>query len=189
MTEPTVTDDGFVIVTNTKGRNSGKLVAQSLLTDMSVSVFGDGNGAEYTIQSTIFKPASYDPNDPDYRIEFSPKHPSRTDLLLGIMYVTDADNTDECIRAQEISTDKLAGALILGKAILFAKDRELISSATAIDIPTAESETECYISGLDSREWRITCDGCDLGVYTPNADDGLLIFTTHGGKITITPVL
>ena len=189
MTEPTVTDDGFVIVTNTKGGNSGKLVAQTLLTDTSVSVFGDGNGAEYTIQSTIFKPASYDPHDPDYRIEFSPKHPSRTDLLLGIMYVTDADNTDECIRAQEISTDKLAGALILGKAILFAKDRELISSEIAVDIPTAESETECYVSGLDSREWRITCDGCDLGVYTPNADDGLLIFTTRGGKITVTPVL
>lgn len=188
MTAPDVTDDGFVVITNTKDGNSGRLVAQSLVTDMSVAVFGDGNGAEYTIQDTVFKPASYNPDDPDYRIELSPKNPAKTDLMLTVMYVTDAHNSESFIKAQDISTEELCGAFIFGKAILFAKGNEAIASDFTVALPRGDCDTECYVAGLAGGKWQITAGTDDLGVYDVKSDEGVLTFTTRGENITIRPI-
>ena len=180
---PTVTDDGYVIITNTKDGNNGKLVAQSLLTDMSVSVFGDGNGAEYTIQDTVFKPRSYDYDDPDYRIELSPKRASETDLLLTVMYVTDADNEAEPIKAVEINTDKLCGALILDRVTLFAKDREPIREAFTVELPDATGDVDVYVAGVYAGLWQIGDRTVEV-----REGEGILSFTTKDSKISVTPI-
>ena len=180
---PTVTDDGFVIITNTKNGNNGKLVAQSLLTDMSVSVFGDGNGAEYTIQDTVFKPRSYDYDDPDYRIELSPKRASETDLLLTVMYVTDADNEAEPIRATEINTDRLCGALILDRATLFAKDREPMCESFTIELPEGSKKVDVYVAGVKEGLWQIGDSALEV-----KTGEGILHFTTADRKISVTPI-
>ena len=155
---------------------------------MSVAVFGDGNGAEYTIQDTVFKPASYNPDDPDYRIELSPKNPAKTDLMLTVMYVTDAHNNDGCIKAQDISTEELCGAFIFGKAILFAKGNEAIASDFTISLPGGDCDTECYVAGLAGGKWQLTAGTDDLGVYDVKSDEGVLTFTTCGENITIRPI-
>ena len=183
VSEPTVTDDGFVIITNTKDNNNGKLVAQSLLTDMSVTVFGDGNGAEYTIQDTVFKPRSYNPNDPDYRIELSVKSPGKTDLIMTVMYVTDADNGSAPVRAKEIDSENVAGALIFGKALLFAKEKDTLSGKFAFDIPTLENTTDCYIAGVAPGKWQINCDGTYLHTIDVKEGENIMTFTAQGGKI------
>ena len=115
MTAPVVTDEGYIIITNTKDGNSGKLVAQTLLTDTACTVYGDGNGEEYTINGKSYKPDSYDVNDPDYRIEISPALPSLTDRIITLAYVTDAADNTTPIKATEIRTDKLVGASVLGQ--------------------------------------------------------------------------
>ena len=180
---PTVTDDGFVIITNTKDGNNGRLVAQSLLTDMSVSVFGDGNGAEYTIQDTVFKPRSYDYSDPDYRIELSPKSPSKTDLILTVMYVTDADNSESPVKATDISTDTLAGACLFGRAILFGKSPELIKESFEIDIPKACGKVDVLVAGVAHGKWQV-----GEKIVEVKSDEGILSFTTTESHTVITPI-
>ena len=187
VVEPTLTDDGFVIITNTKDGCSGKLVAQSLITDMSVTVFGDGNGAEYTICDTVFKPRSYNPSDPDYRIELSPKHSDKTDILLTVMYVTDAENSAAPIKADEINTDRIAGALILGKALLFSKDIAPLDSEEFFDI-IADGETECYVAGVKAGEWLVQRPDSGTVKVTVNDTEGILRFTTVSGTTLIKPV-
>ena len=180
---PTVTDDGFVIITNTKGENNGKLVAQSLLTDMSVSVFGDGNGAEYTIQDTVFKPRSYDYSDPDYRIELSPKSPSETDLILTVMYVTDADNGETPVKAADISTEKLVGALLFDRALLFARDKELLSESFTVELPCVSKSIGVTVAGVRAGKWQIGDT-----VLEVKEGEGILSFTTAESHTVITPI-
>ena len=188
MTEPTVTDDGFVVITNTKDGNCGKLVAQPLLTDMSVSVFGDGNGAEYTIQSTIFKPASYNPDDPDYRIEFSPKHPNKADLIINVMYVTDANNDTELIKAQSIETNELVGASILGQALLFNKSSEELTRGFSVYLENSDSITDCYIAGVATGIWQIKCGERFAYTCEVREGEGVLHLTSIDNDIKVTPL-
>ena len=101
---------------------------------MSCTVFGDGDGSEYTVNETVFKPRSYRSDDPDYRIELSPKKASKKDLILTVMYVTDADNTSPVIRAEQINTDELAGALILDRALLFNKSKEKLDKEFTFNV-------------------------------------------------------
>ena len=180
---PTVSDDGTVIITNVKDGNNGKLVAQSLLTDMTVSVFGDGNGAEYTIQDTVFKPRSYSYDDPDYRIELSPKHPNATDLLFTLMYVTDADNGETPVKATDISTDVLAGALLFDRALMFVKSKDRLANSFEVKLPDTSGKVDVYVAGIECGTWR-TSDGQELPVKD---GEGILSFTTNAHHITVTP--
>ena len=185
MCAPSVTECGDVLITNTKDGNSGKLVAQSLITDMSCTVFGDGDGSEYTVNETVFKPRSYRSDDPDYRIELSPKKASKKDLILTVMYVTDADNTSPVIRAEEINTDELAGALILDRALLFNKSKEKLDKEFTFNLNTSV-KTLVYITGVGRGEWEIK-DGNEAVTKTVKDSEGVLSFSTHGGMITVSP--
>ena len=180
---PTVSDDGTVIITNVKDGNNGKLVAQSLLTDMTVSVFGDGNGAEYTIQDTVFKPRSYNYDDPDYRIELSPKHPNATDLIFTLMYVTDADNGETPVKATDISTDVLAGALLFDRALMFVKSKDRLADSFEVKLPDTSGKVDVYVAGIECGTWQ-TSDGQEL---TVKDGEGILSFTTNAHHIAVTP--
>ena len=183
QSEPAV-KDGYVIITNTKDENNGKLVAQSLITDMNVTVFGDGNGAEYTITDTVFKPRSYRTDDPDYRIELTPKEANKTDLILTAMYVTNADNTAQEVKAEEISTELIAGALLLGRALLFNKRSEPLSGEVSFDIPT-DGNTLCYLAGVCDGEWQVYQDGVFTATAKSNDGEGIISFRAEKGKITL----
>ena len=182
VSEPTLTDN-FVVITNTKDGKGGKLVAQSLHTDTYCTVFGDGNGAEYTINETVFKPRSYRTEDPDYRIELSPKAANKTDRLLTVMYVTDADNDAPAIKAQEIETDELLGASILDRVLLFPKEREL-PDTLAVNLETDKTLTY-YVAGVKCGKWQISLDGQPFTEATVEEGEGILSFSAPGGKISL----
>ena len=184
---PELTDDGCVIITNVKDNNSGKLVTQSLITDMSCTVFGDGNGEEYTINETVFKPKRYTPDEADWRIELSPVIPQSTDRMLTVMYVTDASNTDGVIKAKEISTEKLAGTLIKDRAILFAKEKERLYCECSFDLCNGGAK-DCYVCHVRGGAWRVLADGETVGEFNVSEDEGILAFSTKAGRITISPV-
>ena len=183
-TEPAVTDDGFVIITNTKDGNSGKLVAQSLVTPMDVRVFGDRNGAEYTIQDTIFKPRSYNYDDPDYRIEFSPKSPFATDHILTVMYVTDAANDAPPIKAKEIRTDELFGASILGQVLLFGKDKGALSGKFSFNTE-GDGELQYSVAGVSSGKWTVLANGKQVITLDVSDEEGILYFSAPAGEISV----
>ena len=186
MTKPEITD-GYVVIKNTKDSNNGKLVAQSLHTKMDARVWGDGNGEEYTINETVFKPRSYNTSDPDYRVELSPANPEKTDRLLTVIYVADATDNSPLIKAEEIETEELIGAYILGRALLFAKDKERLSGSLTVNL-SADGLTDYYISGVSSGEWSVSINGKPIATSIVKDGEGILTFTAPSGKITITKI-
>ncbi len=183
---PEVTDEGYVIITNTKDSNSGKLVAQSLITDMTCTVYGDGNGAEYTVNGEVYKTSNYDPNDPDYRIELSPTYESKTDHLLTVMYVTDASNNAAPIKAEEIQTAHLAGAVILNRVMLFAKNPGTLDTELSV-VVNGEGEFDYYFAGVAAGTWNVSVNGKTVETVEVAAGEGILTFTASAGNVTVTP--
>ena len=184
MTKPEITNDGYVIITNTKDKNSGKLVAKAMHTDTCATVYGDGDGAEYDIGGISYKPSSYDPNDPDYRIEISPKNEAETDRILTLMYVTDAENTAPVLNFEPIETPELMGAQILDRVLLFAKDKGLLGDTLTLSLDTDKPLTY-YVAGVKSGKWQISLDEKPYTTAYVNDGDGILSFSAPIGKITI----
>ena len=184
MTKPEITNDGYVIITNTKDKNSGKLVAKAMHTDTCATVYGDGDGSEYDIGGISYKPSSYDPNDPDYRIEISPKNEAETDRILTLMYVTDAENTAPVLNSEPIETPELMGAQILDRVLLFAKDKGLLGDTLTLSLDTDKPLTY-YVAGVKSGKWQISLDEKPYTTAYVNDGDGILSFSAPIGKITI----
>ena len=183
---PEVTDDGYVIITNTKGGNSGKLVAQSLITDTVCTVYGDGHGAEYTINGEVYKPDGYSTANSDYRIELSPAKETKTDHLLTVMYVTDASNNAAPIKAEEVQTAHLAGAVILNRVILFAKNPGVLNTELSV-VVNGEGEFDYYLGGVAAGNWIVSVNGKAVQTVTVAEGEGILTFTASAGNVTVTP--
>lgn len=178
-TKPEVTSDGYVIVKN----GGGKLVSQSLITDMKATVNG-GNGAEYTFNGTVYKPSNYDSSNPEYRIDLNPVKANKTDRMLTLMYVTDATNSAAPVKAKEINTDTLAGAEIFNRAILFAKEQGELTGTHSFKL---SGDAECYIGGVKAGKWQVTSGGKTETVTVQNGE-GLLTFTASAGTVEVSYV-
>ena len=184
MTPPVVTDDGFIIISNTKENNNGKLIAQTLLTDMKATVYGDGNGAEYTINGKCHRPPNYDPSDPDYRIDLCPALPSLTDRILTVMYVADAKNNSSLIKAKEIKTKDLVGASILGQVLLFNKNKKPLSGEYSFTA-SGNSELSYYIAGVAGGSWQVSVNGKTIATVKVAEGNGILSFRAPAVNLTI----
>jgi hypothetical protein len=184
QTAPVLTDDGFIIITNTKENNSGKLVVRTLHTDMIATVLGDGNGEEYTIGDKVYKPGSYNPDDPDYRIDICPAAESKTDRILTLMYVTDAENESAPITPLEIKSEKLLGASVLGQALLFPKDEKILTENLSFTTE-GEGELHYYVMGVSDGEWTAEVNGIVVTKALVKDNEGILTFTAPAGKINL----
>ncbi len=180
QTAPKVTGDGFISIIN----GNGKLVAQSLATEMKCTVYGDGKGAEYTIGSKIYKPDSYNTNDPDYRIELSPANESLTDRMLTLYYVTDASDASPCVKAEEIITEKLIGAKIFDRVLLFAKDKGELRDKLTFSV-SGDGEFEYYAAGIAAGTWVVSVNGTAYTTVEVTDGEGILNFRAVAGNITI----
>jgi heparin/heparan-sulfate lyase len=184
QTAPVLTDDGFIIITNTKENNSGKLVVRTLHTDMTATVLGNGNGEEYTIGDKVYKPGSYNPDDPDYRIDLCPATESKTDRILTLMYVTDAENESAPITPLEIKSEKLLGASVLGQALLFPKDEKILTENLSFTTE-GEGELHYYVMGVSDGEWTAEVNGIAVTKALVKDNEGILTFTAPAGKINL----
>ncbi len=213
--EPTETSDGFIIVTNTKGSNNGKLVLQNVGYDADYVIWG-GEGREFWIPGfdengysleAGFNASLNESDEADEstlaeygwgRVEISPAKGTeqKTNHILTVMYVTDADSNAANIKAKDLCTDTLSGTEIFGKAVFFPKNEKLLSSAVSFTLDS--SADTCYIAGVDDGTWTIKKDGNIIKTVTVaggryiNGDyaDGEHIITfaaTGAGTYTITP--
>ena len=188
--EPTVTKDGFVIIANTKGNNNGKLVVQNLLEEVEYTLIG-GEGKEFWLSDTLGN-ADVDTSGvagslAEYgwgRLEISPKKADLTDHILTVMYVTDGDNEAAPIKAVDISSDKLAGSMLLGKAMLFPKNEKLLDAQADF---TIKNSAECFVVGVSAGAWTIM--NGDKVIDTVMVEEGvnLITFTAEAGKYTVKP--
>ncbi len=188
--EPTVTDDGFAIVTNTKGTNSGKLVVQSCITDTEMTVIG-GEGQQYMVNGKNY------PNEKETasavgefgwgRIEISPAKAAQTDRMVTVMYVTDAKNEAAPVKAVELESDDLVGALIFDCAMLFPKEQGRVEKALSFTV-SGDGEIDYYLADIHAGTWSVSVNGKKIGEYKVTREGGVLSFAAEAGNITVTPV-
>ena len=175
--EPTITDDGFAIITN----GDGKLVVQSVMADTEYTVIG-GEGKEFWIPG-VDENGNYSLEDgrniptniksfpgslEEYgwgRIEISPAEEEKTSYMLTVMYVTDTQNNSVPTRADDISSDNLAESSF-----------------------TLGSGGECFVTGVGEGKWNIMCG--DTLVTTAEVAEGTNMLTfdaAAAGTYTLTP--
>ncbi len=186
--------DNYAIITN----GGGKLVVQSVGYDTEYTVVG-GDGYEwwipyadenenYSLEAGKNLVPSREPSDiSEYgwgRIEISPKEAAETNYMLTVMYVTDASNNKTPVKAQNIASESLAGAEILGKAVLFPKEVGLLETAASF---TLANSGECFVAGVKEGAWNVTC-GTETKTVTVKTGENLLTFTAEkAGTYTIAP--
>ena len=184
--EPKITDDGFGIVTNTRRGNSGKMIVQSVADDTSYTLVG-GEGKEFWIN---------DENCPhgrticegsleEYgwgRIEISPARAEKTNRILTVMYVTDESNDQAPIKAKDISSQRLSGAMIFGKAMLFPKKAKLLDDDADFII---DAEAECYVCGLSAGEWTVYNKNAAVKTEIVKDGENILVFSAALGEYTL----
>ncbi len=196
--EPTITEDGFAIITNTERGNSGKMIVQSVGFDTEYVAWG-GEGQEYWIPG-VDENGNYSLEDgynlpvdhksvdgsvEEYgwgRIEISPAVHEKTNHMLTVMYVTDATNNASPIKAAEIVSDNLVGSELFGKSVMFPKDESLLESESTFTV----SGGECFVAGVEAGNWQVL-DANGTVVATATAQEGtnLINFTLSAGTYTL----
>ena len=186
--EPIITPDGFAIVTNTKNGNNGKMIVQTVMEDTEFTVIG-GEGKEFWLCDHLGNASVSTAGDvAEYgwgRIEISPAEADLTNHMFTVMYVTDADNNSAPIQARDISTDALAGAMILGKAMFFPKNDKLLSGEVTF---TLTSGAECFVAGVAAGTWEIYKNGEFVDSVTVSDSEHLITFEADVGSYTVKPI-
>ena len=196
--EPTITRDGFAIITN----GGGKLVVQTVGDATEYTVIG-GEGKEfwipgvdadgnYSLEAGRNLPHSrtlVSGSLAEYgwgRVEISPQVANNTNYMLTVMYVTDASNNASPTVAEDIRSDNFAGAMIFGKAILFPKNEKLLTEESSF---TIAKSGECFVTGVSAGYWNVTCG--DKVIQTVEVEAGTNMFSFNAntaGTYTLTPV-
>ncbi len=213
--EPTETDSGFIIVSNTEGTSNGKLVLQNVGYDTEYTIIGgegkqfwlpglDENG-NYSLEDGTNADAELSGFTEEQlkrcgwgRVEISPAKGTeqKTNHILTVMYVTDADNESANVKAKNLCTDTLSGTEIFGKAVFFPKNEKLLSSEASFTLD-ASADT-CYVAGVKAGTWNILKDGQLIdtvtvgggrivdGTYTDG--EHIITFAAGAGNYTLAPV-
>ncbi len=194
--EPKIEGD-FAIITTTKRNTSGKMVVQTVGEETEYTVIG-GEGKEFWIpgvdedgnysleagQNLEIKTKKVEGSLEEFgwgRIEISPKNHEKTNNLLTVMYVTDQSNTDEPIKAENISSGGFAGAKIFGKQVYFPKTEKIFNKEASLEV---KEDGECYITGLMWDEWTIFKDGEKMQVLNILTDENMLKINLKKGNYT-----
>ena len=184
--EPKITDDGFAIVTNTRRGNSGKMIVQSVGDATSYTIVG-GEGKEFMIngENCPHGKTICEGSLEEYgwgRIEISPAEAEKTNRMLTVMYVTDESNDQAPIKAVDISSKRLSGAMIFGKAMLFPKKTKLLDDDADF---TLDKAAECYVCGLSAGEWTVYNKNEAIKTETVKDGENMLVFSAEPGEYTL----
>ncbi len=189
--------DNYAIITN----GDGRLVVQSVGYDTDYTIIGgegydcwiagvdenknysleDGQNLPHNKQLVEGSLAEYGWG----RIEISPAEAAKTDYMLTVMYVTDADNHSR-VKAEDICSDTLAGSMLFGKAVLFPKNESLLKTEASF---TLTKGGECFVGGISAGAWNVMNGDNVVGEITVEAGKNLISFTAeNAGTYTLKPV-
>ena len=179
--EPTI-DGNRVSVVN----GNGKLVLQNVIGN-SVTISGvGGENNNYNVRGSQL--ATKNSKNDGYwgRVEIKPATGNKTDQLLNVMYVCDADS-DRNLVAQSISTSEVKGAVIGNTAAVFVTSATRRDSAFTFTAP-GEGLKHYYVSGVAAGNWTVTVGGKTVDFDVATSEGGLLVFTAPAGSaVTLTP--
>ena len=106
--------------------------------------------------------------------------------MLTVMYVTDATNNSAPIKAKDVSTETLAGSVMMNKAIFFPRNDKLLAEEATLTA-TGTGSIEDFVCGISAGEWTIYNGDTVVKTITVEEGTNLLTFTASAGTYTIKP--
>lgn len=189
--EPSVDGTEFT-VSRTMDGDSGMLKNTVLLPEkdnVSITAVG-GPGKEFWVFGTNYPNAATSRPDPanergEWRVEVVPVNPSAEDCFLNVIQV--ADNSCKSFNdVRRIDGDKVAGAMISDRVVIFGRDGQALDKRVGFEIPDSEKEFRILVTDLVPGVWKVIKDGKVLiPAAEVRADDGTLYFSGQSGHYTL----
>ena len=117
-----------------------------------------------------------------WRIELSPAKAATNDLFLNVMQVSDADKEDY-LPVELIENEKLCGAEISDRVVLFSKSGERIGSGISFTAP-GSGELLYTVCDVEAGSYSVTAGGRKM-TLSASEEGGVLSFTAPAGAVTI----
>lgn len=189
--EPSVDGTEFT-VSRTMDGDSGMLKNTVLLPEkdnVSITAVG-GPGKEFWVFGTNYPNAATSRPDPanergEWRVEVVPVNPSAEDCFLNVIQV--ADNSCRSFNdVRRIDGDKVAGAMISDRVVIFGRDGQALDQRAGFEIPDSEKVFRILVTDLVPGVWKVMKDGKVLiPAAEVRADDGTLYFSGQSGRYTL----
>ncbi|MBE7019993.1 MAG: hypothetical protein E7411_00980 [Ruminococcaceae bacterium] len=177
------------VFTDTRTGYNGKLSVDTLLPkadNLDIKVIG-GKDSEYLVNGTNYWAQELNGKLNEgggYRIEIGTKQDSEKDYFLNVLQVSDANGTDEPVKAQLIDSLTHTGAALYDRVVLFGKERNRIST----DISFSVSGNENYkitVADLCEGTWQVKKDGVDYMMVAVAKEGGVASFEGLNGNYTL----
>ena len=186
--EPTISGNVSTIM-RAEGKYKGKLVNTTLLPgaiNMALSKVG-GPGKEHVVDGQNYlalpTPGTLQEHGP-WRIALSPATAAKDDEFLNVMQVMDAAGTPAA--TVMVEGDKVTGAKVNDRVVLFGKKGAVVSDAFAFTVTGTEAIIQCLVVDLSPGTWSVAKNGKTAGKYEVKAGAGALSFKGAPGTYTVT---
>lgn len=181
-----------IIAPKQKGYN-GKMVNTTLLPaqdNLEINKVGSTDN-QYSVFGTNYPQSLNDienkaEDNSMWRIEVSPKNPSREDTFFNVMQVMDDIGGPEKLNVNMIDSPKMTGASIADRVVFFSKTGETIGDKITFDL-TGEGTLKVLVTDVKDGFWSVSKNGESATVqYTVKKDAGALYFYGEAGSYTLT---
>ncbi|MBE7027057.1 MAG: hypothetical protein E7410_05835 [Ruminococcaceae bacterium] len=122
------------------------------------------------------------------RVEIMPKSTGKTDYMLNVMYVGDADDKSAVKNATLIETQNFAGAKIFDRVVMFNKNKARTKDTVTFTVPGGEQALKINVAGLEAGTWSISAGEEEIPNQIASQDGGIIYFTAPAGNVTLTYV-
>jgi len=179
LNQPTVSGN-----TVTAYAGEGAIVLQSVIGGDVIEKIG-GAGRNYWLNGEQI--ATRDGEEDGYwgRVEISADSAGKTETMLNVIYVTDADKQNSVsLPATAIETEKVSGSVIGSTAAVFVNSAAR-ASGTLTFTADGSGTLHYYVSGVSAGNWTVQV-GSTTQTVTATQEGGLLTFSAPAGTVTLT---
>ena len=178
-TEPEISGNTVTVV-----NGGGKLVLQNAVGNCTLSKIG-GAGHNYDVGGSPIATLNGENDGYWGRAEIKTATGKTNDIMLNVMYVSDANKTPQGQTATAISNTLVTGSVIGKVAAIFVNAAERRSTDLTFTA-SGTGDLTYYVSGVKAGKWTVTASGSTQTV-TATEDGGLLVFTAPAGAVSLTP--
>ena len=186
--EPQTGTQEFTVM-RTKDGDTGKLHCSVLLPEADVTKVG-GPGKEFWVFGKNYPNAATTRPDPcnergEWRVEVTPKTAVAEDCFLNVIQVM--DNTVTPLPVQKIDGEKVVGAAVGGRTVIFSRDGKALSEEFSFKLPKAAGKkVKVLVTDLSAGKWTVINGKKIMEQVDVDPESGSLYFTAAPGKYTLT---
>ena len=186
--EPQTGTQEFTVM-RTKDGDTGKLHCSVLLPEADVTKVG-GPGKEFWVFGENYPNAATTRPDPcnergEWRVEVTPKTAVAEDCFLNVIQVM--DNTVTPLPVQKIDGEKVVGAAVGGRTVIFSRDGKALSEEFSFELPKAAGKkVKLLVTDLSAGKWTILNGKKVIEQVDVDPESGSLYFTAAPGMYTLT---